>query len=120
MAARRDGSLGDVRALILVDMIGDRDLRIMREPQSTKWLTDTIWRTAKRLKRPEFVDEEFVVEDDHVEFLQAGVPAVDLIDLDYSAWHTADDTLDKCSPKSLQAVADVLLAALPEIEKRLR
>lgn len=118
-AARRDGSLGDVKALILVDMIGDRDLRIPREPQSTKWLTDTIWRAAKRLKRPEFVDEEFLVEDDHVEFLQAGVPAVDLIDLDYPAWHTADDTLDRCSPASLQAVGDVLLAALPDIEKRL-
>jgi Zn-dependent M28 family amino/carboxypeptidase len=119
-AARRDGSLSDVRALILVDMIADRDLRILREPQSTRWLTDIIWRTAKRLRRPEFADEEFVVDDDHVEFLTAGVPAVDLIDLDYPAWHTPDDTLDKCSPRSLQAVADVLLAALPEIEKRLR
>jgi Zn-dependent M28 family amino/carboxypeptidase len=119
-AARRDGSLGDVKALILVDMIGDRDLRVLREPQSTKWLTDTIWRAAKRLNRREFVDEEFVVEDDHVEFLRAGVPAVDLIDLDYPAWHRADDTLDRCSPTSLQAVADVLLAALPDIEKRLR
>jgi Zn-dependent M28 family amino/carboxypeptidase len=119
-AARRDGSLSDIRALILVDMIADRDLRILREPQSTRWLTDIIWRTAKRLRRPEFADEEFVVDDDHVEFLTAGVPAVDLIDLDYPAWHTPDDTLDKCSPRSLQAVADVLLAALPEIEKRLR
>jgi glutaminyl-peptide cyclotransferase len=117
-AARRDGSLGDVKAMILVDMIGDRDLRIPREPQSTKWLTDAIWRAAKRLERPEFVDEAFLVEDDHVEFLRAGVPAVDLIDLDYPAWHTAADTLDKCSAQSMQAVADVLLAALPEIEKR--
>jgi Zn-dependent M28 family amino/carboxypeptidase len=119
-AARRDGSLGDVKALVLVDMIGDRDLRILREPQSTKWLTDIIWRTAKRLNRREFEDEEFVVEDDHMEFLRAGVPAVDLIDLDYPAWHTAQDTLDKCSPRSFQTVADVLLEALPEIEKRLR
>ncbi len=118
-AARRDGSLSDVRAMILVDMVGDRDLRVLREPQSTKWLTDIIWRAAKRLKRPEFGDEEFLVEDDHVEFLQAGVPAVDLIDLDYPAWHSADDTIDKCSATSLQAVADVLLEALPEIEKKL-
>ncbi len=118
-AARADGTLGQVRAMILVDMIGDSDLRVMRETNSTPWLTETIWRAARRLQRPEFVDEEIVVEDDHVEFLQVRIPAVDLIDLDYPAWHTAADTLDKCSPRSLQAVADVLLAALPEIEKRL-
>jgi glutaminyl-peptide cyclotransferase len=118
-AARREGTLDRIRAFILVDMIGDRDLRILREPQSTKWLTDAIWSTARQLKRREFSDEPFVVEDDHIEFLQAGVPAVDIIDLDYPAWHTANDTLDKCSAASLQAVADVLLAALPEIEKRL-
>ena len=64
-------------------------------------------------------DDEMVVEDDHVEFLRAGVPAVDLIDLDYPAWHTAADTLDRCSPRSLQVVADVLLAALPGIERKL-
>ena len=118
-AARRDGTLGDVGAMILVDMIGDRELRIPRESNSTPWLTDLIWNTAKRLKRREFVAEELAVEDDHVEFLQAGVPAVDLIDLDYAAWHTAADTLDKCSAQSLQVVAEVLLNALPEIEKRL-
>ena len=118
-AARKDGTLKDIRALILVDMIGDRDLRILREPRSTRWLTDTIWSTAKKLKRPEFVDEEFEVLDDHIPFLDAGVQAIDLIDLDYPDWHQAGDTLDKISPKSLQAVGDVLLAALPEIEKRL-
>jgi glutaminyl-peptide cyclotransferase len=118
-AARGEGTLGQVKAMILVDMIGDRDLRVMRETNSTPWLTDAIWNAARRLKRREFVGEEIVVEDDHLEFLRAGVPAVDLIDLDYPAWHTAADTLDKCSPRSLQAVADVLLAALPEIEKKL-
>jgi Zn-dependent M28 family amino/carboxypeptidase len=118
-AARVEGTLGQVKAMILVDMIGDRDLRVMRETNSTPWLTDAIWNAARRLQRREFVGEEIVVEDDHLEFLRAGVPAVDLIDLDYPAWHTAADTLDKCSPRSLQAVADVLLAALPDIEKKL-
>jgi glutaminyl-peptide cyclotransferase len=118
-AAKKDGTLADIRALILVDMIGDKDLRILREPRSTRWLTDVIWSAAKKLKRPEFVDENFEVEDDHIPFLEAGVQAVDLIDLDYPAWHTPDDTLDKISPRSLQAVGDVLLAALPEIEQRL-
>jgi hypothetical protein len=119
-AARQDGSLGQIRALILVDMIGDRDLRILRESNSTPWLTDIIWGAAKRLKRREFVDEEIAVEDDHLPFVKAGVPAVDLIDLDYPAWHTEGDTLDKVTARSLKAVADVVLAALPEIEKRLQ
>jgi hypothetical protein len=118
-AARKAGTLDQIRALILVDMIGDRDLQISRESNSTPWLTDVIWNTAKKLKRREFIDRETPIEDDHIPFLQAGVEAVDIIDLDYPAWHTADDTLDQVSPMSLQAVSDVLLAALPEIEKRL-
>ena len=118
-AARKAGTLDQIRALILVDMIGDRDLQISRESNSTPWLTDIIWNTAKKLKRREFIDRETPIEDDHIPFLQAGVESVDIIDLDYPAWHTADDTLDQVSPMSLQAVGDVLLAALPEIEKRL-
>jgi glutaminyl-peptide cyclotransferase len=118
-AARMDGTLKDIRALILVDMIGDRDLRIKREANSTRWLTDAIWAAAKQLKKPQFVEEETPIEDDHIEFLEAGVQAVDIIDLEYPAWHTKDDTLDKVSADSLQVVGDVLLAALPAIESRL-
>jgi hypothetical protein len=118
-AARKAGTLKDIRALVLVDMIGDRDLRIKRESQSTPWLTEAIWSAARRLERPEFVDATTPVEDDHLEFLAAGVPAVDVIDLDYPAWHTREDTLDKVSAASLQAVGDVLLASLPDIEKHL-
>jgi glutaminyl-peptide cyclotransferase len=118
-AARVAGTLPQIRALVLVDMIGDRDLRISRESNSTAWLTDIIWGAAKRLKRPEFLDRETAIEDDHLPFLEAGVPAVDIIDLDYPAWHKAEDTLDRVSAGSLQVVGDVLLAALPEIEKRL-
>jgi glutaminyl-peptide cyclotransferase len=117
--ARTDGTLATIQALILVDMIGDRDLRIKRESQSTDWLTDLVWGTAAAIGRPEFVAEATPIEDDHIPFLEAGVPAIDLIDLDYPAWHTPDDTLDKLSPASLQAVGDVVLAALPALEKRL-
>jgi hypothetical protein len=117
-AAQRNGTLKNIRALILVDMIGDRDLRILRESNSTPWLTDVIWNAARRLKRPEFVGDATPIEDDHIPFLEAGVPAVDIIDLDYRAWHTADDTIDKVSAGSLQAVGDVLLEALPEIIRR--
>ena len=118
-AARKAGTIGTIQALILVDMIGDRDLRIKRESQSTGWLTDTIWAAAAALGRSEFIDEATPIEDDHIPFLEAGVPAVDLIDLDYPAWHTPADTLDKVSAASLQAVGDVILAALPAVQKRL-
>src|SRR4029453_9203426 len=89
---RKTGALAGLKALVLVDMVGDRSLRIMRETASTKWLTDTIWAAAKRLGYAStFVDEATRIEDDHIPFLEAGVQAVDIIDLDYPAWHTADD-----------------------------
>jgi hypothetical protein len=114
-AARAAGALATIRALVLVDMIGDRDLRIMRESNSTPWLTEAVWTAAARLGRTEFVSETTAIEDDHIEFLAAGVPAVDIIDMEYPAWHRAEDTLDKLSADSLKAVGDVVLAALPAI-----
>ncbi len=118
--ARDDGSLRQIRAMILVDMVGERDVRLRRESGSTRWLTDVIWAAARRLGRHDaFADEEMAVDDDHMPFVEAGIPAVDLIDLDYPAWHTAGDTLDKVSARSLQVVGEVLAGALPEIEKRL-
>jgi glutaminyl-peptide cyclotransferase len=118
--ARTSGTLASIKALILLDMIGDKDLNIRREENSTPWLTDIIWNAAHRLGyQRHFLNESTPVEDDHLPFLQAGVPAVDIIDLDYVAWHTADDTLDNVSAESVKIVGDVVLAALPEIEQRL-
>lgn len=118
--AQRAGTIKDIRAFILVDMIGDRDLDIRREQNSTRWLTDAVWDAAHRLKRPEFLDETTPIEDDHLEFLAAGVPSVDIIDLDYSAWHRPEDRLDRVAAGSLQAVGDVVIAALPAIEARMK
>jgi Zn-dependent M28 family amino/carboxypeptidase len=119
-AARATGSLDSVRALVLLDMIGDRSLNLRRDTNSTPWLTDIVWSAARKLGHARhFLDEPFPVEDDHMHFVKAGIPSVDLIDLDYSDWHTAGDTLDKVSAGSLQVVGDVVLAALPEIEARL-
>jgi glutaminyl-peptide cyclotransferase len=119
-AARASGTLAGLKALILLDMIGDRALNLRRDTNSATWLTDIFWATAKRLGHgANFLDEPFPVEDDHIPFVKAGVPSVDLIDLDYPAWHTAGDTLDKVSAGSLQIVGDVVLAALPEVEARL-
>ena len=118
-AARKSGSLKSLRALILLDMIGDRNLTIRREANSTRWLTDIVWGAAAKLGHRAFMSEETTVEDDHVPFLKAGVPSVDIIDLDYPQWHTAQDTLDAVGARSLQVVGEVVVAALPEIEARL-
>jgi len=119
-AAQKDGSLGTVRGLVLVDMVGDRQLNILREGHSTRWMMDLIWASAARLgHRAAFLDEGFAVDDDHRPFLVAGVPAVNVIDLDYAAWHTPNDTLDQVSARSLQIVGDVVLDALPKIQARL-
>jgi glutaminyl-peptide cyclotransferase len=117
--AKRDGSLRTLKANVLVDMIGDRNLRIKRDSNSTPWLTDVIWDAARRQHQDTiFVADTTRIEDDHLPFLAAGVPSVDIIDLEYEPWHTAKDTLEAVSARSLQVVGDVVLAALPEIEAR--
>lgn len=108
------------RALVLIDMIGDRDLNIRRDTYSTPWLTDILWASASRLGHGKyFLNDPMPVEDDHAPFLKAGVAAALLIDFDYPPWHTADDTLDKVSGQSLAIVGDVVLDALPSIEQYL-
>jgi glutaminyl-peptide cyclotransferase len=119
-AAKKDGSLSTLKALVLVDMIGDRNLTIRKDSNSTPWLTEIIWEAARRQKlEAEFQSSSTQIEDDHLPFLRAGVPSVDIIDLEYPQWHTAQDTLDAVSARSLQVVGDVVLAALPQIESRL-
>ena len=118
--AVRNGSLATLKAMVLVDMIADRDLGMRRDSNSTKWLTDIIWGEAAKMKFDNyFLPAMTTVEDDHLPFLAAGVPSVDIIDLDYDAWHTQRDTIEAVSARSLQVVGDVLLAALPNIEQRL-
>jgi Zn-dependent M28 family amino/carboxypeptidase len=118
--AKRTGSLASLKAFVLVDMIGDRDLQIKRDLNSTTWLTDIIWAAAQKQQLGAYFRPDRVqIEDDHLEFTEAGVPSVDVIDLEYPAWHTAGDTLDAVSARSLQVVGDALVAALPQIEARL-
>lgn len=117
------GTLSQLKAVILVDMIGDKDLGIKRELQSTDWLTATIWNTAKSLGRTrEFADADQTIEDDHLPYLKARIPAVDLIDFDYGPghtyWHEAGDTLDKTSGQSLKIVGDTVYLSLAEIDRR--
>ena len=108
--------------MILVDMIGDANLDIDRDAQSTPWLTDLVFNAAHRLGYTrEFPDVKFAPGDDHIPFINAGVAAVDLLDLDYgpdnSYWHTAQDTVDHCSPLSLTIVGRVVVAALADLDK---
>ncbi|MEW6321380.1 MAG: M28 family peptidase [Acidobacteriota bacterium] len=118
--ARETGTLASLKALILLDMVGDRDLAFRREGNSTPWLTDLIWTAARRTGHGRhFLAETTFIEDDHLPFLRAGVPATDIIDLDYGPWHTAGDTLEAVSARSLQVTGEVVLAALPDIEARL-
>ena len=119
-AGRKARTLATLKALVLVDMIADRSPRFMRESHSTAWLTDIIWSTAQQMGHSAiFVNDSTAIEDDHVPFLNAGVPAADIIDLDYPAWHTAADTLDQTSARTMQVVGDVVVAALAPIEARL-
>jgi len=123
--AKRNGDLAKIKAMILVDMIGDRNLNIRRESYSTPWMTDIIWAAARAAGYGDnFPNDSMAVEDDHKAFLDAGVQAVDIIDLDYGPpsatwWHTPEDTLDKVSARSIEAVGRTLMAALPKIEARL-
>ena len=115
------GELGRIQAMILVDMIGDAQLDIHREANSTPWLTDTVFAAAHRLGYAKyFLDSPTPVDDDHIPFVNAGVPAVDLIDFNYgpdnSYWHTEKDTVDHCSPLSLTIVGRVVLATLADLD----
>ena len=102
------------QAVIIVDMIGDKDLNIYREKNSNLVLTDQIWNQAAELGYENvFINEEkYSILDDHTPFLNADIPAVDLIDFDYPAWHTVNDDFEQVSAESLQAVGDTLLAWL--------
>jgi len=99
------------KAVVIVDMIGDADLNIYMEKNSDAELTRQIWKTAQNLGYASaFIPEEkYRVVDDHLPFIEQGIPAVDLIDLDYPYWHTLQDTPDKVSAASLQTVGETLL-----------
>lgn len=112
LAGKTDPS--DVRCMVLLDMVADADLDIYIEGNShlsSPDLVDTVWSAAERLGYGRVFHREvrYHILDDHVPFIERGIPAVDIIDFDYPYWHTTLDTPDKCSPKSLQIVRDVIL-----------
>ncbi len=97
-------------AAIIVDMVGDQDLNIYYEANSTSVLKEEIWKIANQLGYSQFIPSiKHRMLDDHTPFLEAGIPAVDIIDFDYPYWHTTEDTSDKVSGESLEAVGVTLL-----------
>ena len=121
LAARwaKDGTLKHVKAFLLADMVGDKDLNIERETNSTPWLEDVVYQAASSLGYAgHFYRRSMPVEDDHLPFANKGVPVADLIDFDYGPagagpdgvyWHSAQDTMDKLSGQSLEIVGNVML-----------
>jgi glutaminyl-peptide cyclotransferase len=115
--------LSKIKALINVDMIGDKDLGILQEGNSSPALRELVWKVAADLGYGKyFLKSGFATEDDHIPFLRYGVNALDLIDFDYGPdnayWHTDKDTMDKLSANSLLVVGNVLLETLRRLEKR--
>jgi len=118
-----DGTIKKIKAFLLEDMIGDADLNIEHDMNSTPWLEDLLYQAATSLGyQSHFFGREIPVEDDHLPFAQRGVPSADLIDLDYGYnnvfHHTTQDTIDKLSPKSLEIVGMVTLQALRMLDQK--
>lgn len=120
---RQSGLLPKIKGFLLVDMIGDADLNIEKEQNSTSWLQDLVYSAASKLGyQSYFYGRSIAVEDDHLPFVQMGVPSVDLIDLDYgpnnSYHHTPKDTIDKVSPRSLEIVGNTVLQTIHLLDQK--
>lgn len=116
-----DGTLAKIKALINVDMIGDKDLDVADDTNSSQALNSLMWQTADKLGDGKyFLRQGGGIDDDHVPFANEGVNVLDIIDFDYgpnnSYWHTAQDTMDKLSAHSFQVVGDVVLGMVKELE----
>jgi len=119
----KDGTLKKIKALMVMDMIGDAELDIVRDSNSTPWLLDLIYAAAERLGyQSHFYASQGAIEDDHLPFVKRGVPSSDVIDLDYGYnnvfHHSPQDTMDKLSPKSLEIVGDTILETIHMLDQR--
>ena len=119
----KDGTLKKIKALMVMDMIGDADLDILRDSNGTPWLLDLIYSAAERLGyQSHFYAMQGPVEDDHLPFVKRGVPSADVIDLDYGYnnvfHHTAQDTIDKLSPKSEEIAGDTIMLTIQMLDQR--
>jgi glutaminyl-peptide cyclotransferase len=114
-----DGTIRRVKALINVDMTGDKNLRLVFDQGSTPSLRKLVWDVADSLGySAAFPRQGSAIEDDHMPFINAGVRAVDLIDFDSQTtfWHTPRDTMDKLDPHSFDIIGAVVLKSIEELE----
>lgn len=125
----QQGVLGQLRAALIVDIVGDAELVVTRDMHSTEWLQDLVWEQARAQGVGELFEGPLEwIEDDHLPFLAGKIPALVLIGFGHDArgeyfppyWHTPEDTLDKVSPVSLERVGRVVQAALPRLQARPR
>lgn len=116
---RKDGTLTRLKAMILVDMIGDKNLDIQQEANSNAALRKLVWSAAADLGyHAYFIDQPMgPIEDDHLPFKKLGVPVIDLIDFNYPPWHKDTDTLDKISGQSLEIVGTVVMETIHRLER---
>ena len=117
-----DGTLKKIKAFLLADMVGDSDLNIERDTNSTPWLEDVVYEAATRLGyQSHFFARMQAVDDDHIPFVKRGVACVDFIDFTYGYndvfWHPTQDTVDKLSPKSLDIVGTTMLETIRILDK---
>ena len=120
---RADGQTQAIKAMVLMDMVGDRDLKLENDASSTPWLMELVRRSAVELGYSKYLAAaQKGLVDDHLPFIRAGIAAVDLIDYDYgfnnSLWHTPNDTLDKISPRSLKIVGDIVVRAIENLSEK--
>ncbi len=118
---KQEGVIARIRAFVLLDMVGDRDLDLLADRNSTPWLRDLVRSTAREIGLAGILSPvESAVEDDHIPFKDAGIPAVDIIDLNFgpnnSYHHTEADTIEKVSEESLGQVGRLVLAVLGKLQ----
>jgi Zn-dependent M28 family amino/carboxypeptidase len=120
---QQDGTAKKIKALMVLDMVGYKDLDILREQNSAPWLEDLLYQAASKFGyQSHFFNQKASVEDDHLPFAKVGIPVADIIIGPYgyndSFHHTTEDTLDKLSPRSLQIVGDTVMEAIAMIDQR--
>ena len=121
----RSGLAARVKACVLIDLVGDRDLRLTTDSNSDERLLEAFFGAARRAGLGRHVDgERMPVKDDHLSFMAIGIKSVDLIDFDFgpgnSYWHSAQDTLERVSRESLGAIGRIVLLGLPAVEELVR
>jgi Zn-dependent M28 family amino/carboxypeptidase len=119
---QQDGTAKKIKAFLLTDMIGDADLDIDRDSNSTPWLESVVYEAATRLGyQSHFFARVNALSDDHLPFMKLGIPSADIIDIDYGYnnvfHHTPQDTVDKLSPKSLEIAGCTVLEAVNILDK---